>query len=195
MKPKSIAVAACSVLLVIALTAASQSLWIQGKAWLAQRLLHAAWETTLRLGEQQKPWPWADTWPVARLRIPSLNISLVVLEGLSGEAMAFGPARMQTSTQSGLQGVTLIGGHRDTHLEFLKELKPGALFELHTSDGKQQKFRWSHHWVADSTKDQLQISRQESGLVLVTCYPFNAAQTGGPLRFVVVALPETRQVL
>ena len=32
-----------------------------------------------------KPWPWADTWPVARLVVPSLGIDQIVLEGAMAE--------------------------------------------------------------------------------------------------------------
>ncbi len=176
-------------MLIVAAAAASQGLWIQGKALLAQQLLQQAWNDTLHTGKNQKPWPWADTWPVAKLFVPKLGTSLIVLEGLSGEAMAFGPARLQTRTMARQQGVTLIGGHRDTHLAFLQDLQAGDVFELEKADGSRQQFRWTYHWVADSEKEQLHIGEQESGLVLVTCYPFNATQTGGPLRFVVVALP------
>ena len=42
--------------------------WIHAKAQLAQYLLQRAWERTLRGEPAAKPWPWADTWPVARLR-------------------------------------------------------------------------------------------------------------------------------
>ncbi len=52
-------------------------LWIDAKALLAQRLISVAWERTLIAGEAGvKPWPWADTWPVARLQVPRLQQDL-----------------------------------------------------------------------------------------------------------------------
>ena len=48
--------------------------WIQAKAWLAQSLIAHAWARTLSGERQAKPWPWADTWPVARLTVPRLGI-------------------------------------------------------------------------------------------------------------------------
>ena len=54
---------------------------IHGKAWLAQRLLERAWAVTLAGGGPVKPWPWADTWPVARLKVPALDVDLFVLAG------------------------------------------------------------------------------------------------------------------
>ena len=48
------------------------SLWLFGgagyihvKAMLAQTLLRDAWAQTLVDTQPVKPWPWADTWPVA----------------------------------------------------------------------------------------------------------------------------------
>ena len=44
----------------------SDGLWIQAKAWLARGLIAHAWSRTLQGEARAKPWPWADTWPVAR---------------------------------------------------------------------------------------------------------------------------------
>ena len=65
--------------------------WIHAKAMLAQSLLETAWSETLRTGKEVKPWPWADTWPVARLTVPRLGIRRIVLAGASGSSLAFGP--------------------------------------------------------------------------------------------------------
>src|SRR5688500_11563212 len=43
--------------------------YIHAKAWLAQRLIASAWARTLEGEREVKPWPWADTWPVARLKV------------------------------------------------------------------------------------------------------------------------------
>jgi sortase A len=42
--------------------------------------------------------------------------------------------------------------------------------------------------VVDSEREQLPIMAG-AGLLLVTCYPFNAVDAGGPLRFLVYAEP------
>ena len=59
--------------------------WIYVKARLAQVLLQRAWADTLAGQRDVKPWPWADTWPVARLVVPSLGIDQIVLEGAMAE--------------------------------------------------------------------------------------------------------------
>lgn len=173
-----------------ALGAGSNAGYLQLKALLAQHLLDVAWTNSIKQGAPSKPWPWADTWPVARLTVPALDTSMVVLEGTSGEAMAFGPGRMIQSAQS-VTGVIGIGGHRDTHLSFLENLAPGSLFELELISGQQAQYRYTEAMILDTRHDTLSLSSSHPGLVLVTCYPFSAAQTGGPLRYVVSAIPIT----
>jgi sortase A len=41
--------------------------------------------------------------------------------------------------------------------------------------------------VIDSEKSSLLINEEEPNLVLITCYPFNALQAGGRLRYVITA--------
>ena len=57
--------------------------WIHAKAALASHLVSNAWAETLASGEPARPWPWADTWPVARLRFPTLKRDIPVLAGAS----------------------------------------------------------------------------------------------------------------
>ena len=144
--------------------------WLDGKAWLAQHLIAHAWQTTLDQGAPQRPWPWADTWPLARLTTPA-GETLYVLESTSGEALAFGPGRLAGGIGSD-QALTLAG-HRDTHFAFLQTLNPGQPFAVQLADGSQQ--------------HPLHIPRDDQQLILITCYPFGALTPGGPLRYVVTA--------
>ena len=64
--------------------------WIPAKARLAQVLLDHAWHETQETRAPVKPWPWADTGPVAKLWLAPDAAPLYVLAGISGEAMAFG---------------------------------------------------------------------------------------------------------
>ena len=113
---------------------------IQGKAWLAQRLLDRAWSETLAGGQAVKPWPWADTWPVARLRVPAAGVDLYVLAGASGRTLAFGPAVVEGT--EGL-GHRILGGHRDTHFAFLRDLPEDTRVELQDTRGDWQAYRVS----------------------------------------------------
>lgn len=66
-------------------------LYIPAKAWLAQQLLENAWANS-HATQAVKPWPWADTWPVARLGVPGLGISQIVLEGRQATVWPSAPA-------------------------------------------------------------------------------------------------------
>lgn len=87
------------------------AMWIPVKAELAQALLEDAWRRTLNGGKNAKPWPWADTSPVAVLEAPRLGIRLIVLSGTSGRNLAFGPTLLGAPDQ----GDKVLSGHRDTH--------------------------------------------------------------------------------
>jgi len=100
-------------------------LWIHAKAELAQYLLQRAWERTLRGEAGATPWPWADTWPVARLRVPAHGVDLIVLTGVSGRTLAFGPGYAPESAVLGASGTAIVTAHRDTHFRFLERVRPG----------------------------------------------------------------------
>ena len=160
--------------------------WIQGKAWLAQRLLEHAWARTLEGESQVAPWPWADTWPVARLRMDALAVDLIVLEGESGRTLAFGPGHTPASARPGEAGTVVVSGHRDTHFRFLQRLEAGDEVELETVKGRWR-YRVTGGRVLDVERHRLVEAEQGRRLLLVTCYPFNALAPGGPLRYVVSA--------
>ena len=175
-------------LLVLSLTGlletAGWASWLDGKAWLAQHLIAHAWQTSLDQGAPQRPWPWADTWPVARLTPPA-GKTLYVLESTSGEALAFGPGRLAGGIGSD-QALTLAG-HRDTHFAFLETLHTDDILTVQFTDGSQQHFQVSSQQVINSQQHPLHIPRDNQQLVLITCYPFDAITAGGPLRYVITA--------
>jgi sortase A len=159
--------------------------FITVKAQVAQVLLEQAWQKTLDGHTNAKPWPWADTSPVARLRVPKLGIDQIVLSGASGRNLAFGPAFVQASQEPG-KGTSIVAGHRDTHFTFLQNLQENDAIFIQTPDGLERTYRVRHMEVADTRKSQLSLNKG-SKLVLVTCYPFNVIAPTGPLRYVVTA--------
>ena len=163
---------------------------IHAKAWLAPHLIERAWRDSRDAGGAPvKPWPWADTWPVARLQVPSLGITQYVLAGDSGNALAFGPGHTSASALPGVGGTTVIGGHRDTHFAFLQQLSPGAEVFLETPRGMRLAYEVSAVRIVDASREGLSLDAQRQTLQLVTCYPFDTLRVGGPLRYVVTALP------
>jgi sortase A len=168
----------------LAAATAVHAAWIPLKAKLAQGLLQRSWEMQ-KNGKDMRPWPWADTHAIARLQIPRLAIEQIVLEGSSGRNLAFGPTLAEHSLR--MQD-WVINGHRDTHFRFLQELQAGDQLRLETAAGMTA-FRVDTLEVIDSRDFDLVLEPGLSRLSLVTCYPFDATAVGGPLRYVVTALP------
>ena len=161
--------------------------WIHAKAALAQLLLERAWQRT-RGGETNvRPWPWADTWPVARLEIPRLDASMIVLSGASGRTLAFGPGLTQGTAQPGEPGTAIISGHRDTHFAAMRELQQGDTLRVERMDGLRVRYEIVALEVVDSRSARLRAASAGRALVLVTCWPFDALMPGGPLRYVATA--------
>jgi sortase A len=163
------------------------ALWMPAKAMLAQHLLNRAWER-MQAGEARpRPWPWADSWPVARLRLPGRGIRLIVLAGASGSSLAFGPGHVDGTAAPGAAGNSVIGGHRDTSLSFLGKVTPGEYIQIDRPDGRTVTYRVAKAEVADTRHDIALPDPPYPMLTLVTCYPFDAPTTGGPLRYLVFA--------
>ncbi|MEH6637078.1 MAG: class GN sortase [Halioglobus sp.] len=164
---------------------------IKAKAWLAPVLIQRAWQQTLLSDAATvRPWPWADTWPVARLRAPAQGADLLVLAGDSGNALAFGPGHAWASAPLGSIGLAVIGGHRDTHFAFLQELQPNDLLQLELPGGQVRHYRVQTSRVVDTGHETLPVESANEMLLLVTCYPFDTLRVGGPLRYAVSAMPE-----
>lgn len=162
--------------------------YLYAKAQLAQLLLQNAWQRTLTGAEQVKPWPWADTWPVARLRSPAHDIDIIVLAGDSGRVLAFGPGHHFGSALPAQAGHSLISAHRDTHFRFLQNVALHEELHLQNASGAWRRYRVVETRVMDASNISLAELPQASTLTLITCYPFDALLPGGPLRFVLTAL-------
>jgi len=162
-------------------------LWIQAKAWVAQALITHAWSRTLEGEREAKPWPWADTWPVARLSVPRLGVARYVLAGAHGATLAFGPGHASDTVLPGEAGNSLIGGHRDTHLAFLGDLRPGDEIVIERRDGVGVVYRVSGAQVVDRRDLWIATQQGPARLTLVTCYPLGAWRAGGDQRYVVIA--------
>jgi sortase A len=162
--------------------------WIHAKARLGQQLLQRAWARTLAGASDARPWPWADTWPVARLRLPAHGVDLIVLDGVSGGTLAWGPGHASGSARPGAIGTAIVSGHRDTHFRFLPRVRAGDEVIVDPPDGPPVRFVVRETAVVDSRTAV--VRRDADGLaalVLLTCFPFDATHPGGPLRYAVAA--------
>ena len=165
----------------------AQGAYIYAKAQLAQYLLASAWQESRRTQQPVKPWSWADTWPVAKLEVSAHNIDLIVLAGDTGRTLAFGPGYNLASAKPGDIGNSIISAHRDTHFEFLQQVKLNDEIVIETQQGTRKKFTVKNIQIVDSRNATIPINDDMAMLTLVTCYPFDAIEAGGPLRYIVEA--------
>ncbi len=156
------------------------------KAALAQVLLRGAWLEVRAGRTEARPWPWADTWPVARLRSPAHDVDLIVLAGATGSTTAFAPGHITGTSEPGQVGNVGIAAHRDTHFAFLEQLSAGERLWLELPDGRKRQFAVARLSVVHES-DTSSLGGSGDLLTLVTCFPFRAPLPGGPLRYIVQA--------
>lgn len=161
-------------------------LYLRAKAALSEILLERAWQATVAEGRPVKAWPWADTWPVARLRFPRLRRSAVVLAAAGGEALAFAPAHVAATPLPGESGTSVVAGHRDTHFRFIRELVAGDEIEVTSTRGVTRRFRVTGFAVVDARASGIDAGGDAPRLALVTCWPFDGLRRGTQ-RYVVFA--------
>lgn len=168
--------------------------YIAAKAELAQVLIGKAWQRTLAGEHAVKPWPWADTWPVARLEVPGHEVELFVLAGANGRSIAFGPGHVFGTANPGEAGNSAIGGHRDTHLRFLKDVQVGERLFVERPDGQRVAYRVSNTRIVHKSAVEVLGQSGPDRLTLITCWPFDALRAGGPDRYVVEAVRDAGRV-
>jgi len=178
---------AAGVLLALAAWQVGAATWIHAKAKLAQVLIAHSWQRSQQLQQPVRPWPWADTHPVARLKLDRLGVDLYVLAGASGRALAFGPGHVDGSAAPGKAGNTVMVGHRDTHFSFLRDVRPGDVLELAAENGRGARYVVVGSHVTGSDDTSVLEPSDHARLTLVTCFPFDAVAAGTSERFVVVA--------
>ncbi len=160
---------------------------IHAKAALAQVLLQQAWQYTQLTGAPLRPWPWADTRPIARLSLGGDRPDLFVLAGASGRTLAFGPGHHDGSALPGTDGNAVLSAHRDTHFRALRDLAVGDELVVERPDGAVVVYRVREAKVVDRRDVVLPRDPGLPMLTLVTCWPFDAVSPGTPWRYVLVA--------
>lgn len=164
-----------------------QAATIRAKAILAPILIERAWTESQVHKIRVKPWPWADTWPVARLTVPTLDIEQFVLAGTSGAALPFGPGHMTGTSLPGEPGTIVIAGHRDTHFRFTGDLPIGTKIVVESMDGRRRFYRVADKSIVDTRGRDLKLDRERDMLLLITCEPTASFTARGPFRLVVSA--------
>jgi len=184
--------ALAAVILIAGACLTGRALYLHAKAELAGILIRRAWNESLRSGKVQKPWAWADTHPVARLRIPRLGYDEIVLEGATARTLAFGPARLMSGAGMGEAGNLVLAGHRTSWFRRLEGIAPGDQIYIDWFDGRGglhgRTYSVEKIRVMDPEDLGLLAPTADDALTLITCYPFGNGPTS-PQRFIVRASP------
>jgi sortase A len=166
---------------------------IHTKAWFAPMLIERAWQKSIAEQTTVKPWFWADTYPIAKLEVPSMDITQYVLAGTNGGSLPFAPGHMAGTALPGEPGSIVIAAHRDTHFKFLSDVRPGATIRLTGLDNKTTVFEITGQEIVDARLHGIVPLTIGSELILVTCQPTSDFMYRGPLRLVVTARPVVKK--
>jgi len=175
----------CMALCLLGLALMAKGAMVPLKAAVAQALLERAFDRSLAEHRPVKPWPWADTAPVARISIDRLGVREVVLSGGTGQAMAFGPTVMPRTTA----GVTIMAAHRDTHFRFIRDMRVGDVIRVETVHGTIQRYHVTGFQTVRWDRFAYDRNPLLPRLALTTCWPIEAVRHG-PWRRIVWAEAE-----
>lgn len=149
------------------------------KAIIGQHYLEVAWKESLKNNKLSKPWKSADFYMIGELKVPKLKVSRVILNSVSGEAMAWSIGRVANFNHALDKQPIILAGHRDSHMQFMSELNVGDKIELTMSDGVLKTYIISGTEVSDKPEVALSpVTLGSESLILTTCWPFNAMQSG-----------------
>lgn len=131
--------------------------------------------------------------PQALLRIPSLDIEVLVLEGIDELTLNRGVGRIPGTERPGGLGNVGIAGHRDGFFRGLKDINSGDTIELITW---RQRMSYRVTGVTIVEKDALHVldPTDEGTVTLVTCYPFYFVGHA-PKRYIVKATLDNAEII
>lgn len=123
---------------------------------------------------------------LARLEIPRIGVSAMVLDGAGSRTLRVGLGHVSGTSRPGEQGNVVIAGHRDTIFRPLRRITAGDEVVLETPSNTYH-YRVSRIEIVDPTDVSVLKSHGQSELTLITCFPFSYLGRA-PKRFIVHAV-------
>jgi sortase A len=124
---------------------------------------------------------------IARLRVPRLDLDVVVVDGTAGGDLRRGPGRHRDTYMPGEGKLVYVAGHRTTYgapFSDIDDLQPGDTITVELPYGTVEYRVTKHRIVDDNDLSVLETGASEE-LVLQACHPrFFASQ-----RYLVYARP------
>lgn len=164
----------------------NQSTVIYAPGWLTESLLRTAWVRTQTSGRRVKPWPWASTWPLARITAPDLRFEQIILAQADEKVSAFALGHLDSSALPGEIGNSILRVHHNTFFDFLRLLKDGDPLVLESLRSGRWYYRISGIFIVDKTNVRLLGPSLNRRLTFISCYPCTDPDQDN-LRYVVVA--------
>jgi sortase A len=181
--------------------------WLPTKAWLSQQLIQRSWhqsidrqnessmgrsalnhrQSSINIDAAVKPWPWADTFPIAELSFKRLQKNIVVLNGGDPTTLAFSAGAVAPFNQPSTAKPFVVAGHRDSHFAFLEDIIMKDVISMTDKRGKSQLYQVEAIDIVDASSGQLPILANDSSLILITCYPFDGIGNDVNERYVITA--------
>lgn len=122
---------------------------------------------------------------LGRMDIPRLGLSVAIFQGTKSKTLRIGAGHIEGTTIPGEAGNSGIAAHRDTFFRPLENIRTNDEIQIETVRGLS-------HYQVDSIKivspEDIAVLEptKESGVTLVTCYPFYFVGAA-PKRFIVHA--------
>jgi LPXTG-site transpeptidase (sortase) family protein len=124
---------------------------------------------------------------VGRLKIPRLDVSAVVLEGVQPKTLRVAVGHLSGTPLPGEPGNVDVAGHRDTFFRGLRKIQKGDLITFSTLSGKTYQYRVASLAVVSPNSTDILNASPGTGLNLITCFPFYYVGPA-PKRFIVHAV-------
>ncbi len=123
-----------------------------------------------------------DSGILGELKIASVDLDVMVGEGLDKETLRRAAGHLESSAKPGQPGNVVLLGHRDTFFRPLRNLKRGDIAELRTRAGVFR-YRIETTEIVMPEEVDVELRSDHAELMLVTCYPFYMVGPS-PKRFV-----------
>ena len=136
--------------------------------------------------ESPPPAPPDEGELLGRIRIPSVDVTAVVVEGVGKKSLRRAAGHIPgTALPTEDAGNVGIAAHRDSFFRGLKDIREDDTIELTTLDGTHRyKVEWTK--IVQPSDTSVLAPTDEPALTLVTCYPFYYVGSA-PKRFIVRA--------
>ena len=138
------------------------------------------------------------TGPLARLEIPKIGLSVVVLDGTDAWTLNRAVGHIAGTSYPGAEGNIGIAGHRDGYFRELRHLRPSDEILLTSTNGSVERYRVDKTRIVAPGDVSVLAPGKTPSITLVTCYPFSYVGTA-PQRYVltaskIVAEPARREI-